>query len=79
MSWQEAGEFLAGIRAMCRMSDLSVQVHDVGRAPGERYRFPVCDAMIVTAALVSGCDRLQSEDMHHGLLVGSRLRIVNPF
>ncbi|WP_207102879.1 PIN domain-containing protein [Paracoccus shandongensis] len=79
MSWQEAGEFLAGIRAACRVADLTVQVHDVGRALGERYGFSVYDAMIVAAALVSGCERLHSEDMHHGLLVEGRLRILNPF
>ena len=79
MSWQEAGEFLSGIRAACRVIDLSVSVHDVGRALGERYGFSVYDAMIVAAALISGCERLYSEDLHHSLLVEGRLRIVNPF
>ncbi|WP_306753102.1 PIN domain-containing protein [Paracoccus actinidiae] len=79
MSWQEAGDFLGGIRAACRVADLSAQVHDVGRALGERYGFSVYDAMIVAAALVSGCERLYSEDMHHSLLVEGRLRILNPF
>ena len=79
MSWQEAGEFLSGVRAACRVTNLSVSVHDVGRALGERYGFSVYDAMIVAAALISGCERLYSEDLHHSLLVEGRLRIVNPF
>jgi predicted nucleic acid-binding protein len=35
--------------------------------------------MIVAAASLSACDTLWSEDMHHGLLIDSRLRIANPF
>ena len=35
--------------------------------------------MIVAAALLAGCDILYSEDMQNGMLVGGRLRIVNPF
>jgi predicted nucleic acid-binding protein len=31
------------------------------------------------AALHAGCDTLYSEDMHHGLLLEGRLRVVNPF
>jgi len=39
----------------------------------------VYDAMIVAAALLSGCDKLYTEDMQDRLLVEGRLRIVNPF
>jgi predicted nucleic acid-binding protein len=35
--------------------------------------------MIVAAALLAGCDVLYSEDMHDGLVIEERLRIVNPF
>lgn len=79
MTLAEAGEFIAGIRAICAVVGLDVQTHDVGRALAERYGFSVYDAMIVAAALLSGCDRLVSEDMQHGLLVEGRLRIENPF
>lgn len=79
MSWQEAGDFLAGIRQLCQTTDLTAEIHDIGLALGERYGFSVYDAMIVSAALRSGCDRLYSEDMQNGLLVEGRLRIVNPF
>ncbi|MFC3169114.1 MULTISPECIES: PIN domain-containing protein [Paracoccus] len=79
LSWQEAGEFLGGIRALCEVADLTAGVHDLGRALGEKYQFSVYDAMIVSAALINGCERLYSEDMQHGMLVENRLRIVNPF
>ncbi|MFV0276816.1 MAG: hypothetical protein ACK5HY_06490 [Parahaliea sp.] len=61
------------------MVELSAQTHDIGMALGEKYGFSVHDAMIVGAALVSGCERLYTEDMRDGLLVEGRLRIVNPF
>jgi predicted nucleic acid-binding protein len=36
------------------------------------------DALVVQAAIVGGCERLVSEDMQHGALVGG-VRIENPF
>ena len=43
-----------------------------------RYRFSWYDALIVAAALESGCSTLFSEDFQHGLQVGE-LRIEDPF
>ena len=51
----------------------------VGRALGARYKIGVYDAMIVAAALVQGCDRLMSEDMHDGLVIEGALIVENPF
>lgn len=79
MSWQEAGNFLGGLRQLCEVIDLSAGIHDVGLALGERYGFSVYDAMIVSAALTGGCERLYTEDLQHGQLIEGRLRIVNPF
>ena len=79
MTLAEAGEFLAGIRRLCRVVDLTVEMHDVGRAVAARYGLSVYDAMIVAAALVAGCDRVLSEDMQDGLVVEGVLRVVNPF
>jgi len=36
------------------------------------------DALILQAAIVSGCQQLLSEDMQHGAIFGG-VRIVNPF
>lgn len=79
MSHEEAGEFLAGVRRLCRVDALTPEVHDVGRAVAARYRLSVFDAMIVGAALLGGCRTLHSEDMQDGLLVEGILRIRNPF
>ena len=79
MSWQEADDFLGGIRAACRVADLSAQVHDVGRALGERYGFSVYDAMIVAAALEAGCSVLLTEDLQHGQSIDQQLLVRDPF
>lgn len=42
---------------------------------GERYGFSVYDAMIVSAALTSGCERFYTEDLQHGQLIEGRLLI----
>ncbi len=79
LSWNDAGLFLEGVRQLCSVCDLTSETHDIGQALGERYMISVYDAMIVAAALQSGCAILYSEDMQNGLVVEGRLRIVNPF
>jgi predicted nucleic acid-binding protein len=79
LSWEDTATFLAGLRALCTVEELTLQTHDVGRALAERYGFSIYDAMIVASALVAGCSTLWSEDMQDGLLVEDQLRIVNPF
>ena len=79
MSWNETNDVLDAVRAVCMTEPLTVETHDAGRRISERYGLSVYDAMIAAAALLAGCDVLYSEDMHAGLLVDGRLRIVNPF
>ncbi len=79
MTLDEAGSFLAGVRRLCRVVDLTAGMHDVGRALVARYGLSVNDSMIVAAALVAGCDRVLSEDMQNGLVVEGVLRIESPF
>lgn len=79
MSWNEADQFLDGVRHLCTVTDFSAKTHDIGRALGARYKFSVYDAMIIAAALEANCTTLYSEDMQDGLLVEDQIRIVNPF
>ncbi len=44
----------------------------------KRFRFSYYDALIVAAALESGCKRLLSEDLQHGQRIET-LKIENPF
>lgn len=43
------------------------------------YAFSYWDGLIVAAALAANATILYSEDMHNGLIVENKLKIVNPF
>lgn len=79
LNWQETAAFLAGVRSLCQVEDLTLHTHDLGRALAERYSLSIYDAMIVASALIAGCTTLWSEDMQSGLLVEGQLRVLNPF
>jgi predicted nucleic acid-binding protein len=66
-------------RAILEVVPLTEAIHEDGLRLAKRYSLSICDALIVAAALDSGCDVLWSEDMEHDLLVDGRLRIRNPF
>ncbi len=79
MSIAEARETLELVRGICPVLPLTVESHVLGlRIPGQ-YRLPVYDAMIASTALLPDCSVLWSEDMRHGLVIGQRLVIQNPF
>ena len=79
MPWMEINELLSIIRSLCFIEPLTIENHDLGILIAERYKLSVYDAMIVAAAILSGCDTLYSEDMQDGLLIDDQLRICNPF
>lgn len=79
MDWDEMGEVLATVKALCKVHPLTVATHERGLALARRYGLSVYDGMIVASACEAGCETLWSEDMHHGLLVEGKLRIHNPF
>ncbi len=79
MAWAETDELIAGLRSACAVEPLTLQTHDTGRRLAARYGLSVYAAMIASAALLAGCDRLFSEDMQHGLLLDRQLRVCNPF
>ncbi len=45
----------------------------------QKYNFSYYDSLIVSSALENECSVLYSEDMHHGLVVENKLKIINPF
>ena len=79
LPWEETAAFLSLVRTLLHIVPMTLEVHEVGIAMAKRHGFAIYDAMIVAAALLSGCDILWSEDMQHGLLIETRLRIANPF
>jgi predicted nucleic acid-binding protein len=79
MSWPDTRVFLDTIRALLIVEPVTVATHEQGLVVSERYGLSIYDAMIVSAALLAGCETLLSEDMQDGLIVDGRLRIINPF
>lgn len=79
MPWPDAHLFLDMIRALLTVEQVTSETHETGLRIAERYGLSIHDAMIVSAALMAGCDTLMSEDMQDGLVIDDRLRIVNPF
>jgi len=77
--WQDTLSFLDNVRGLLNVVPVDEAVHDEGLRISRRYGLSVYDGMIAGAALVCGCDRLWSEDMHHGLTIAGKLRIQNPF
>ena len=79
LSWAEIREVLTTIRAICTVVPLTLETHERGLGLCERYGFAVYDAMILAAALQSGCEVLLSEDLQHGQWIDGRLLVQNPF
>ncbi|MGA9599378.1 MAG: PIN domain-containing protein [Methylocystis sp.] len=78
-TWKEIHEFLATLRELLTVHPISLETHETGLALAERYGFSIYDAMIAASAILSGCDRLFSQDMQHGMTLKEGLRIVDPF
>ena len=79
LSWAETSSILSTLRSLLRVEPVTLRTHEAGLALTRRFGISIQDAMIVAAAVQADCTTLWSEDMHHGLLVDDRLRIVNPF
>ncbi|MDR2875254.1 MAG: PIN domain-containing protein [Methylobacillus sp.] len=79
MPWREVDVFLQLVRGLCPVVPLTVESHDLGRVIAGRYALSVYDAMIVSSALLGGCETLYSEDMQDGLHIENALTVVNPF
>lgn len=79
MSWSDIHAFLTLLRGLLTVHPLTLEIHETGFALAERYGLSTYDAMIAASALQADCDTLWSEDMQHGMILGERLQIINPF
>jgi predicted nucleic acid-binding protein len=79
MDWSEVGQFLDGVKSLCHVTPLTIEVHDLARRVAERHGLSFYDACIVAAASMEGCQALYTEDMHHGLIIEDSLTLRNPF
>lgn len=78
MSTENAWRFLEQILIPLWQTMPSLALYQQGLELQARYGFSFYDALIVAAALESGCTRLYTEDLQHGQQVGELL-IKNPF
>ncbi|NJO56590.1 MAG: PIN domain-containing protein [Rhodospirillales bacterium] len=79
LSWQGTRTFLTTICALVTVHPLTTETHETGLALAERYTLSIYDALIAAAAIHAECDILWSEDLQHGMVIGERLRVANPF
>jgi predicted nucleic acid-binding protein len=79
MSWEEISEALGPIREVCRVEPLTEATHDLAFELAAKYGLSWYDAMIIASARLAQCVTLYTEDMHSGLLIEGRLKLVNPF
>ena len=79
MPWAEIREVLAQLCAVCVVEPLTIKTHERALQLAERYGLSVYDALIVSAALLAGCETLRTEDMQDGQVIERKLTIRNPF
>ena len=79
MPWNEIGDVLSQVRAVCSVVPVTIETHDGAMRIAHRYRLSISDALIVSAALGSGCRTLYSEDLQDGQVIDRQLTIRNPF
>lgn len=79
MEWDEISEAEDLVCGLLEVHPLTVDTHRQALALAERHLLHLYDATIIASALAAGCTTLYLQDMHDGLLVAGRLRIVNPF
>jgi predicted nucleic acid-binding protein len=80
MPWKEVKEFVDLICILCPDPvSISLDTHNEAVAIAEKYRYSIYDALIVSAALASGCRTLYSEDLQDRQIINRQLTIRNPF
>ena len=79
MPWREIHDVLTQLRSVCEVVPITVETHERALRLAERHGLSVYDALIVSAALLSGCTTLHTEDLQHGLVIDRQLTIRNPF
>ena len=80
MSWSDVVEALDVFRVLCPSPlPITLKVHEAALRIAEKYGYGIYDALVVSAALESGCTNLYSEDFQDGQTIDGRLTIRNPF
>jgi predicted nucleic acid-binding protein len=80
MPWSEVTEALHAFRVLCPSPlPITIEMHEAALKIAEKHGYNIYDALVVAAALESGCATLYSEDLHDGQTIDGQLTIRNPF
>ena len=79
MPLSEARRRTAELAARCDVIAVTPSIVNEAFRVRERFGFGFFDSQIVASALFAGATTLYSEDLHHGQVIDSILRIVSPF
>lgn len=63
----------------CTVTEFNLSIFESASDLRSRYNFSFWDSLIVACALATEANILYSEDMQDGLVVSSKLEVVNPF
>jgi len=79
MKWGEIRDCIEAFRTTLRIEPITIETHDQALEMVGRYNVSFYDALIVSAAKLSGCRLLLSEDLQHGQIFEKSLVVRNPF
>lgn len=80
MPWKDVVEALDAIRILCPSPvPITISTHEKALKISEDQGYEIYDALIIAAALETGCATLYSEDLQHGQVIDGELTIRNPF
>lgn len=74
-----AHEVAENLLELCQVIPVDAQTIRKAITLTRRYQLSHWDSLIVAAALLSGCEILYSQDMQHGQIFDTQLKVVNPF
>ena len=79
MPWKDILRALDAIRLLCPSPvPMTIEIHESALRIAGRQGYHIYDALVIAAALQSGCTTLYSEDMRDGQVIEG-LTIRNPF
>jgi predicted nucleic acid-binding protein len=78
-SLADAHQVAVSLLAICEVVPLDSDTIREAIRLTTRYQLSHWDSLIVSAALLAGCDTLYTEDMQDGQVFDERLTVVNPF
>jgi predicted nucleic acid-binding protein len=78
-SWEQIRQALLFVRTLLNVVPVTMDTHELGLSVAERYQLQLYDSLLLSSALLAGCETFLSEDLHDGLVIERQLTIRNPF